>query len=180
MKKLLLILFTISSITFSQTTIKVKAVYTDTLRSNSNASIVFKNNGYSAFTPQLTQTDTFALRKDTAWTASKSYSNARFSLIGHTQLKILLTFSLVAVFCFCLAYAMDKIHGYISKGTTMKSWDAAINLTSAIQGEHSKACHDNPMLALILFDLIGDARKILQRLDEIKTIQKQTEQKEKP
>lgn len=58
-----------------------------------------------------------------------------------------------------------------------RSWTAACNLLSEITDEHSEACYSDPMRALILFDLIGDARRIFTKLDEIKTIKNEQGEK---
>ena len=60
----------------------------------------------------------------------------------------------------------------------MKAWDAAIALTAALIDEHSAACSNDPMKAVAMLDLIAEARKIQNKLDTIRTIEKeQTERK---
>ena len=55
-----------------------------------------------------------------------------------------------------------------SEPLTKASHDADF-LVSNLREAHSEACRSNPMLAILLLDLIGQAQKITQRLAEIET-----------
>ena len=51
-----------------------------------------------------------------------------------------------------------------------KAADKSADLTFYLRQAHTRACTDNPVLAILLLDLIRDAVKIEQRIKEIQGV----------